>query len=218
MPSLPFQPCPGITTLAIQVENDAGDIGENILHFYKGSAVAWTLTELTNLVNAIDTWLTTGDGSHDYVKLLTDSATVTGLAARDLTTSSALVYSKSVSHAGTGGTAALAAGLAKAITLRTGQAGRSFRGRVFSMFLDASMTSDENTVGTSTLTAMVDTWGSLQAAVAAVNASWYWGVLSRVQNGSRLTDGAITKITSIGYSTATLDYQRRRAPFHGRHH
>lgn len=216
-----FQPCPGIASCVIQTTIPDTDVAENVLHMDKGSSAAWTATELTNLVNAVDTWLTTGAGGNDtVVKNLQHECTVSGIVARDLTTSTGPEVSKSISHAGGEVTARTAAGLSKALTLRTGLAGRSQRGRLFVIGLAADQFdgTDKNLISTATLTSLVNTWTSLIAAVKAVNAAWSWSVLSRSTGNSKRANGVAIPITSVGYSQPYVDYQRRRSPFHQRHH
>lgn len=215
-----FQPALGVAEVVISVQGPDGDIGENILHVYKGSTVAWTSTDLTTLSNGIDTWITTGDGSNKYITGLVTTATVVQITCRDLTTSGGPEVVKSVSHAGLDSSTPFPAGIAKAFTFRSGLAGRSNRGRAFAMFLGQGQASgsDINAMSTAALANTTSMWASLIAAITALNASWKWSVLSRVQNKVVLTDALPVTITAVGTSKTYFDYQRRRAPLHARHH
>ena len=216
-----FQPCPGVASVAIQVAGPDGDIGENILHVSNGTGAAWTAGDLTTLNDAIDTWLTTGDGAgNKYTSFLSNGCTVQAIVSRDLTTQGGPEVTKLVSHAGLDTAAPLQAGLTKAFTLRTGLSGRSNRGRVFALFLtvDTVSSGDVNAMDATHLSDSVSAWQSLIAAVAAAHTGWAWCVLSRQLNLVKRTNGNPVPITSVGYSHVYFDFQRRRAPAHSRHH
>lgn len=223
-----FIPCPGIAEFAIETANPDGDIAINKVYVYQGVASAWTEASLVNLENTLDTWLTTGGGAgQKYVDQMNTGATIQSINGRDLTTEFALTAVKTVSHAGTDATKALPAGVTKAITLRTGHAGRSFRGRMFMPWLTEAMQSsgDVNICDDTKLGNLVAMWSSLITAIPAGDASWHWGVLSRYSGVDSTTQrpipratGILTDITECGYSHKAFDYQRRRAPFHARHH
>lgn len=204
----------------LQVQTPTGDTAENVLHFYKGSNVAWTSTELTTLANGLDTWSTTGDGSGDsFVAQLPTTDTMVAIVCRDLTTQTGPEITKVVSHAGLNTNPAMADGLTKAFTLRSGMVGRSNRGRVYVIHVCTNelAAGTVNSMSATDLTARIAAWNSLIAATVALNAAWYWCVLSRQQNKIILGSGVGVKIQSVGYSHVFLDYQRRRAPGHGRH-
>lgn len=215
-----FQPCPGIAQVAIQVQDQEGDIAENILHVTNGGTGEWTATDLQTLANAVDTWLTTGDGTNKFVGFLASVSTVIGIACRDLTIEAGAVYIKTVSHVGGDTDAPLQAGLTKAITLRTGLAGRSYRGRVFQPCLTTGDVSsgDVNTMDSTHLSHLQLAWNALITAISGAHSGWLWVVLSRRNNLAVRTDGVGTPIISVGVSHSNFDYQRRRAPAHARHH
>lgn len=223
-----FIACPGVAQVVLQVVNGEGDIGENVLNVYKGSTSAWTATELTNLANGIDTWSTTGDGAgHNYVSNLRTTCTLQAIVCRDLTSQTGPEVTKSVAHVGSDAGTPLPDGISKAFTLRTGLVGRSQRGRVFALFLtvNAQDGTDKNKMLAGTLASYVTMWGSLITAVPAITAAWQWVVLSKFSGVNGTTgkpiprsSGQVTPISSVGYSHVYLDYQRRRAPAHARHH
>lgn len=216
-----FQICPGIATVTLQISGPGADIMENVLHFYKGSNVAWTATELTTLVNGIDTWTGVGDGAgNKYTNSMSTGASIISITARDMTTATGPEIVKTVAHPGTDASALLQSGVSKAFTFRSGNAGRSQRGRAYMSNLCSGSVSgtDVNSMAAASLTGITAMWKSLIAATTALNAAWYWCVLSRKQNGIVLVNGLPVKITDVGTSKTQFDYQRRRAPLHGRHH
>lgn len=223
-----FQPCPGIASVVLQVSIPDSDQLQNVLHVSNGGTSAWTAAQLTTLVNAVDTWITTGAGTgNTYAGLMGNYVTVTGIVARDLTTSTGPGYTKSVSHAGTNTNGRVASGLAFCVTLRSGLSGRSQRGRVFmgGCTTDQFDSTDKNLFTSNVGNGMTLTWNSLIAAVTAAGAGWSWVILSRYElNPSpppismKRTSGIGTAVASVGYADLWCDYQRRRAPAHGRHH
>lgn len=207
--------------MAIQASIPDSDVAENIIHCDNGSGgTAWTAAQLTTLVNAIDTWLTTGDGTNSPVNQMSNACTFTGIAARDLTTSTGPEVTKSIAHVGTDVNGRVASGLSWALTLRTGLAGRSQRGRIFTIGLTTGAFdgTDKNLIATGHATATVNAYNALIAAVSGAGAGWKLTVLSRFNNGAKRAAGVGTAITSVGYSDLWVDFQRRRSPAHARHH
>jgi hypothetical protein len=223
---VPFIPCPGVAEVSILTNTPDGDVAQNNIHVYKGAGTAWSLADLTALVNAIDTWAPVGAGaSQAYTQLLASVCTVVQIKARDLTVLAGLEYTKTVTHAGLDTNTPLPQGLTKCFTLRTGLAGRSYRGRVYVPMMTTVQqdTVDRNNMLASYAANHVASWTSLLAAVVTAGASWQWGVLSRysgMAGGHPIprVNGVITPITAVGYSHVAFDFQRRRAPFHSRHH
>lgn len=222
-----FIPCPGVAEVVIESAISGGDIAVSKLYIYGGVDTAWSEASLVNLANTVDTWLETGGGAgQKYVDQMNTGYQVQSIHERDLTTQTSLEYVKTVAHSGTDATASLPSGLTKAVTLRTGRAGRSFRGRSFMPGMTEAfyLAGDHNYVDPTKLANLVAMWSSLITAIPAGDASWVWSVLSRYSGVDPTTKKAIpratgihTPITECGFSHAAFDYQRRRAPFHARH-
>lgn len=222
-----FIPCPGIAEAVVETAISGGDIAVSKFYIYGGVDTAWTEASLTNLANTIDTWLETGGGAGEkYVDQMNTGYQVQSIHMRDLTTATSLEYVKAVAHSGTDATASLPSGLTKACTLRTGRAGRSFRGRTFMPGMTEAfyLAGDHNYVDPTKLSNLVAMWSSLITAIPAGDASWTWSVLSRFSGVDPTTKrpipratGVHTPIIEVGYSHQAFDYQRRRAPFHARH-
>lgn len=223
-----FQPCPGIAEVGLQVQDFEGDIAENIIHVSNGGSSAWSTANLTTLANAIDTWSTTGDGAgNKFLSPISSADTLIQIHTRDLTVANSNEYNKTVSHAGSEVGTKIQAGISKALTLRTGLAGRSQRGRVFLFGLTswAVSSTDVNNFDSTNLNKCELAWGSLIPAIHAANAAWDWVVLSRFSGVNQTTGkpiardhGVGTPVQSVGHSKLSFDYQRRRAPGHARHH
>lgn len=221
-----FQPCSGIASLTVSATSGAGgDIFQNILHFRKNDLSAWSIADVTSLANSFDTWMGTTPGTHALLTYLSDAVSITGIQARDLTADGGPEFTKSVSHAGLDTAAPINSGLSFALTLRSGLSGRSFRGRIFcyglTRTLNGSLSADQ--VDPTVANALKDGWNDLIAVADGWTPAMHWCVLSRrhkvgdVPNVLR-TNGVGTPITEVGYSNLVVDFQRRRAPLHARHH
>jgi hypothetical protein len=215
-----FQPCPGIAAVTLVYTGDQGDIMENILHVSNGGSSAWSAANLATLLAGVDAWVAAGDGTHHLLDPVSNQIALSNYVARDLTTSSGPETTLGGSHVGSTAGAPAPAGISWAVTLRTGLSGRSYRGRVFSAGLSMSQIGGtyNNEIGSGTANAIVAAWSALITKITSLNAAWYWCVLSRRTNNALRANGIGTAITSVGYSSLELDYQRRRAPLHGRHH
>lgn len=222
-----FVPVPNGLQVELVCTDQNADIQENSI-WIKRSA-PWTLSLIDAMCAAIASWFTTGDGTHSYQGQMCNFSELSALAARDHTTISSFstVYQAGLPIVGSNATAAQAAGLTKSFTFRTGLAGKSYRGRSFFIGLAAShiLALDNNTLQTAFLTDMVDAWTSLIAAVTAADAEAVWAVCSRYyQPGGPSTptvpraSGVTTPVLAVGYSNNLIDFQRRRAPGHSRHH
>lgn len=219
-----FQPCTGIASLTVSATLESMDVAQNILHFEKNDGTAWGTGDLTNLVNSFDTWMGTAEGKDATQSFMSSTATIENLLARDLSVDGGAEFGKTVSHAGLDGSTRLPAGLTFAITLRTGLVGRSFRGRLFMInpcvgFNDTT----PDSVKAASADAVKAGYTDLITRAAGWSPAMKWVVLSRfhkvgdIPNVKRAV-GIGTEIKSVGYSQLYLDYQRRRAPFHARHH
>lgn len=224
-----FVPCLNTAYVAVIGTDQTADKQQFGFHVLRDEA--WTAEALTTLADAVIGWLNDGDGSGNTPKgLLTQDGQFLQVNARDLTTetSASIVDTGGLPITGEDTGAHLQAGLCWALTLRTGLAGRNFRGRIypfgFTQDLCASEGSNsvDSTVGANTVAA----YNALVAKVAAsdsthnqlVVASKYHQVVFGTPPTVPRDAGVMTPVTSIGASTYLIDFQRRRAPGHSRHH
>lgn len=213
------QLCPGIASLTVSALTPSTDVAQNILHFAKNDGTSWGTGDLTNLVDSFDTWLGTTNGAKAFLDHMKSTATIQNLLGRDLSVDGGAEFGKTVSHAGTDLGTQLAAGLTFAITLRSGLVGRSYRGRLFMIAPTASFTvTTPDTVDPTKADDVVTGFTSLIAAAAGWSPAMKWVILSRRHNNVARGTGIGTPVVSVGYSELVIDYQRRRAPFHARHH
>ena len=184
---------------------------------------SWNPTSLAALCAVFNTWNDTSVASHAPYEGRNNNTILLSTSARDLTTQTSAVVT--VAYPGTHGVGADASGplnngLTKSFTARSGLSGRSQRGRTFVIgpSVDALNGADPNFVTSAWANDWVGWLNALIAAVPAANAAWSLVVLSRYNNNVRRTTGATTPISTYGYGNLNVDYQRRRAPGHSRHH
>lgn len=218
---LAFIPVPNCAQVTMQYQIGDSDLAENV--FAVQNTGSWDASHLTTLAGVFNTWNDTSVGGASPYGIRHPSTTLLQTTARDLTTQSSdvVVVPYPGSHAvGTGSGNQLNNGLTKAITARSGLAGRSQRGRTFVVGMASSALngSDPNLV----LAAYVNDWiglfNALITDVTTANAAWTLSVISRRHNNAPRTTGVTTPITSYGNADLYVDFQRRRAPGHSRHH
>jgi hypothetical protein len=197
------------------------DIAENVFGVHNTGV--WTPTTLATLAAVFNTWNDTAVGGHSPYEARDEESSLLQTEARDLTTQSSpvvIVPYPGAHSAGGDVSGDVPNGLTKAFTARTGLSGRSQRGRTFVVALAQSSidVTDANLVSLTTANDYVAWFNALIVDVSTANAAWDLCVISRFHNGAPRGAGVTTPITSYGYSNLYLDYQRRRAPGHGRHH
>jgi hypothetical protein len=142
--------------------------------------------------------------------------------ARDMTTEFGGVVHADNSLPVIGGTAELAftMGLTFSITARSGLAGRSFRGRTFLIGMPTTAAADAelNTISGTYAADMVSAFNAMVTSVPIGDAGFVPVICSRVTLGAPRVAGVTTPITSFGFHNLIVDFQRRRAPAHNRHH
>lgn len=221
MPSV-FVPVVDTAYLAFQMAQANGEFAQNGLWVQRDEA--WDATKLLALCDhAITAW-------GDNVKPLTsDNYSLVQVAARDFTTETSPSVSSNTGLplAGTESSGSISQGEAFAISLRTGLAGRSFRGRWYFMGFPAAFFDDATTNVLNSGHAS-DMASALQALVTAINGSdaghnkavivsRYSKAENPVAPFNRAT-GVITPIIGTGFHDLFMDFQRRRGPGHNRHH
>jgi len=213
-----------VASLIVSAAGAEGDTWENVLHFLKNDASPWSTSDLTSLVAQFTTYLGTTPGENAWLKYLQSSWHLTGLSARDLSVDGGAEYGTTIDIAGANGSQQLPSGLSFAITLRTGQSGRSFRGRrfLFGLCADIQGTYLPDGVDPGAINYVVSGMNSLITSATSWSPAMKMCVLSRrhkvgsVPNVLR-AEGVATPLVDTGYSNLVLDFQRRRAPYHARH-
>lgn len=223
-----FIPVTNAADFSLQFAQQSGDFAENVFGVQRDEA--WTVPALTTVGNAIMEWWKSGDGTHKYQGLMSSTVTLLGCYVRDMTTAISPTLSLPVpgdiTAAGAGSANPLPQGVSFAVTARTGLAGRSYRGRTFLIGLteDDIVEPNANQLPAASATGIVAAFNALITAVHTADShstlvvvSKYSGVDSHGKPIPR-TVGVTTPIIGYGYHDLFLDYQRRRAPGHNRHH
>lgn len=206
-----------------------GDLSfaENV--FWVQRSAAWTEAELLTMAGAFKTWWTTGDGANSFKGLQVNTLALNAVGYRDFTTQAGFsgIYQTGLPIQAVAVGVGAPLGCSFSLTARTGLAGKSFRGRVFFCGLVAGDFSNEplNAISGAQAANMVSALDALITAVPAADATCKLVVCSRFhQPGGPgtpsvpRTAGLTTPITAYGYHDLFMDFQRRRAPGHNRHH
>lgn len=216
-----FIPVVNAARVSLAFTQTSGEFAENVFGVQRDEA--WDPTGLTTVAQAVMDWWHDGDGTHSYRGFQHTGCTLLQCTARDLTVQDApvvTVAADEASNVGTDAGTALAAGLSFALTARTGLAGRSHRGRTFLIGLASGAVdaSNKNAVAAANAPLYVSAFNSLITKVHTADVHSTLVVISTRHNNAPRASGVTTPITSYGYHDLFLDYQRRRAPGHNRHH
>lgn len=222
-----FVPALNTMEVALHIKDVNGD--DNVNTFWVKRTVAWTEAGMNTVLEAFTSWFETGDGTTSYGKNMSSVSSLESVTGRDFTTQHgfSVVNQVGLPYVGEGASTAVAAGLTKAITSRTGLAGKSYRGRTFLCSMEAAAipTPENGQMDATHLTNFVLAFTPLIADVTSADADSTLVVASRYyQPGGPLTPtvpratAVLTPVTSFGYASNNYDFQRRRAPGHARHH
>jgi len=219
---------PALNGLQVGMQfSSGGDVNQNT--FWVKRSVAWDAAGITTMLAAFKTWFVTGDGANYYKLIMSSDVSLVSISGRDFTTQHGLtsIYQTGLPIVGGHAVPQIQLGCTKAFTARTGLAGKSYRGRVFTVGIptDQASAPDAGTVLAAYNTSMSAALSALIPAVTAADADSVLVVCSRYyQPGGPNTPtlpratAVMTPITSFGYHDLNVDFQRRRAPGHARHH
>lgn len=224
-----FQPCPGIAAVTFTFSTPDGQNAVNTWYVSDSDGSEWSNSDLTLLAVAFKDWFETGDGSgNTYRARVSDQCTLDTINVRDLTIEVGAEAALAVGDAGEDTTQMLNNGLTIAMSERSGVAGRSFRGRKFWVGLCVNSVDlpDANTVNSDFVSLAIPAFDSLIASVTAYggDALATLVILSRYNKDAvpiaphKRDNGIGTDVVGYTLVDTNLDFQRRRAPGHNRHH
>lgn len=205
-----FIPGPGVAKMTLQF-TQGGDIAENNIYVHHKDNAAWTPTTLTAMAGIIGTsW-----GTHlkPYTSVLTVLSNIIGT---DLTSHTGPSVSVPADNGGSDTVEALPFGTTFAVKLLTALRGRSYRGRVFQVGLTDRRDGTDQLAGSYAENILFG-WNAMLADINGTTNSEQV-VFSQCQNSTWLTTGISTPITTAALTDHNIDYQRRRAAAHSRHH
>jgi len=210
---MPFVPVPNTVLAELRMSLD-GQRVENTLYFRRGFTP--TVAEITALGNALITWW--GAFVADYTNA---AVTLEEVFLTDLTTAIASAVSVPATSGiiGTIGGDFIPANASLAVSFRTANRGRSFRGRNYIVGLSEDSVTG-NTVDPDVVTLIELAYNQLLSSLPGTS-GWTWSVVSRF-SGIGLggvpiprTTGLATTITSVNVVDPIVDSQRRRLPGRG---
>lgn len=200
---MPFPPTPNTVKVAVTGQL-AGQQVTNVYYVEKISA--WTLPELEQVADEFIAWLRT-----EVLPLLATEFVYTLIEILDLTTANGIYYTRQIDSPNTGQIAspAMPNECAVCLSLRTGQSGRSFRGRKYMSGVPENNVTN-NTVTTPYLQAWVNAFNGLLLTIGT--AGWSWVIVSTIENGVPRAQGLTTAINSVIFTDDIIDSQRSRKP------
>jgi len=206
----PFIPATGVLKLILEYSSD-GDIAQNDLYIHHKDGSVWSAAQITAMHSTVHgAWV-----SH-LQAYMSDQYTLTAFHSVDLSSSSGTYGDDTYSNPGLDTATAMPRGISFAIKFTTGQRGRSYRGRVFAVGLtDHRLHEDEIDHGYAS--DLITGWGAVGTAINGVTNCEH-AVISQCHAGAWRAAAVVTPV--LGYSSTDfyLDYQRRRALAHSRHH
>lgn len=186
----------------------------NVLH----ASVASGFSATSTVAQAIYAAIIASAGFTSWKANINSGVSLTGVSLRDLRSANLpLVTSTGAATPGTGAGTALPPGDALVVTLRTAQAGRQFRGRVYLPGLDSTALAAGGVAAAATVTnskAFVD---AVSAALTSSSMTLALGQAARQQYTSAkgtvhaARAAAVQPVTSTVTRNNIIDHQRRRA-------
>jgi hypothetical protein len=225
-----FQPCPGIASITMEYSQFDGEFAENVFHVGRGDLSAWTAGQLAVITEVFASWF---DGGGSWAPLnnlsgfMQQNSQLLRVSGRGLDVEGGAEFVHVSGASGVNPDDPLPNGVTFAVTLRTGFAGRSFRGRWYVPNLTeagATTEPDLNVIKFDIANDLVNTTEALAAQVTIADAGAALVVLSRFNKDAvpapphERATGIGTPVIGAGYHDLFMDYQRRRAPGHNRHH
>jgi hypothetical protein len=201
-----FIPVPDCAQVEI-VFSVESQIVENV-RFYQGTDLSGT--SLAALVEAVNAAI-----RDQLLPLLHSSLSLIRVVGQIIDAVDGIVYTSTTSlpAAGGAGGTSLPNNVAMCVSLRTAQAGRSFRGRNYICGIPSAQRSTNNLLESSFVSDVIDAWTTV--GLAAVDDGWVPVVVSRFHDGAPRTTGVATEITSTIATDNIIDSQRRRLPGRG---
>ena len=208
----PFIPVAN-TALVELVYTFGGQIIENTFHVQKGSP--FTFVQLQGLATAFDLWDSTGTTRWQTVRPI--GCTLIQIKTKALDSAAAPLYwfTLPTPRNGAVNINPMPGNVTFCVTLQTGLAGRSQRGRVFMPGLWTTIvgnTPTNNVISAAQATAFVVSLNALITQIAALGTGYALVVTSYRTGGAWRSAGSNTPITNAAYADLAIDTQRRRLP------
>lgn len=204
--AMAFIPVPDVALCRVSGRID-GQLTINTLYFeISGGGI--TPVNLADLAAAVDSW-----ASGSLAPLLSEDWTYERTDAIDLTTQTGFVSTFASPVVGGVEGEAAPNNVACCISIRTGNAGRSFRGRNFVPGIPNSVIT-LNTLDAGFRTGLLSAYGELVGAGTFL-AGWQFGVVSRYTAGAPRATGVISPVTGLTIVGQWVRSMRSREVGHG---
>lgn len=200
---MPFIPADETVRIAINFQDNLGNEAVNVIHVMTDEAPV-TLSVIGSMFDVIENWL-----ASDWADVAGQNWTAFLLEGRDLTTATGPVLTREVTEAGVLTAENLPSQNTIAISLRTGVAGRSGRGRLYHVGLVESQVTG-NYINGATLTALLTAYDALRTQLET--AGFFWIVASFISNGVPRVAAQRRPVQSVVLSDSRVDRQVRRMP------
>jgi hypothetical protein len=212
--AMPFVPVPFTVLAEIRQQQD-GQLVENTLYFRSDSA--WTAASATAMANDLVTWWAVNMAPLVSSSVLLREIVLTDLASQ---TGFQVTATPAALTTGAAGSEQTPNHTSIAISFRTEQRGRSFRGRNYIIGLHDAIV-DKNIVVESALDDFVAAYQALFTPTSTNACTWV--VVSRFSGVDPVTDkpipravGLTTPVTSVLFADNVVDTQSRRGPKRGK--
>lgn len=200
---MPFIPIPGCAQVNIRGTINGVPM-ENVLHFRKESATAWSSAQLGDLNSAVIT-----NWAVDIVPLFASGYVALSVYCRDLTFEAGAVFEGNFPP-GTAGQAdgeTLPGNVALVLTHTTGLAGRSFRGRTYFGGLSELSVAANNAVS-GFVSNLGEGFSNFIGTLAGND--FLLVVASKYSNNAPRSPGIMTTVQNSSFRDTRVDSQRRR--------
>lgn len=212
---MPLPTIAGVVRVAVRGHTAYGTRWVNILHLKRiaGSPSAADFPAIVTLLNQLYGGATFGGGG---ANLLSASNASTGADDYTFTSLDSSIASVvlTATAAGTGAASSLPAEVAEVITIRTGQRGRRYRGRIFLPPMTTTNVIANGTLAASLATSIPAQCSGFQTALGALGTPYTWGVASYgrsvLKNGTVSTWNPFFNSASSWSFDLIPDVQRRR--------
>lgn len=200
---MPFVPALNTARISLNWQDNSGNTAVNVIHVRNllGTANAGFMSDM---FDSIETWMT---GVHDTI--VSTAWYLRDLEAISLNEEDGAVLSRFVNLQGAKASTPMPAQNTVAVSLRSGFAGRSRRGRIYFVGL-----TEEDTIGDQIVpaltTGLINSYNTLRSNLLANDGEWV--VASFVSDGAPRATALLTPITEIVLVNDYIDHQLRRNP------
>lgn len=196
-----FIPSPNVMQIILQ-GTLYGSVIQNTLYFKKADSSAFTQSDFATLASAVEGWY-----NANIVNVLSDDVGFNTILGYDQTSQSAPAYSQPATISGNVLNTSAPGNVAFSVSFKTGNRGRSGRGRNYVAGIPELYLTGNNTQAVF-YNGILNGYTALISAAAT--AGFVWGVLSKYSNGVPRASGLFQPVTTVTIANVQVDSQRKR--------